>query len=68
MREIGLRAIQSDYYMLTTDSNHEQLIYRNLVIRNLNINEPLRIWVVDISYIWTQKGAYIWREYRSNFS
>lgn len=56
MREIGLGAIQSDKYMVTTDSKHDQHIYPNLVNRNFNISEPNRIWVADITYIWTSEG------------
>lgn len=56
MHELGLRAIPSEKYMVTTDSNHDRPIYPNLVNREFNISKPNRVWVADITYIWTLEG------------
>jgi len=56
MQEMGLRAIPSEKYVVTTDSNHDRPVYPNLVNRKFNISEPNRVWVADITYIWTLEG------------
>jgi putative transposase len=40
-------------FVLTTDSNHEQPVYPNLV-RKLLLNEIGQLWVADITYIWLE--------------
>ena len=56
MKEMGLRAIPSEKFVVTTDSNHKQHIYPNLLDRRFNVKEPNRVWVSDITYIWTMEG------------
>ncbi|EKN71259.1 integrase catalytic protein [Neobacillus bataviensis LMG 21833] len=56
MQELGLSASPIEKYVVTTDSNHDQKIYPNLVKRQFSVNEPNRIWVTDITYIWTLEG------------
>lgn len=56
MREMGLRAIPTEKFVMTTDSNHDRPIYPNLVNRKFNISKPDRVWVADITYIWTLEG------------
>lgn len=56
MRELGLSASPKEKYVVTTDSNHNQKIYPNLVKRQFNVSEPNRIWVTDITYVWTLEG------------
>lgn len=56
MKEIGLRAIPSEKFVVTTDSNHNHHIYPNLLDRRFNVKEPNRVWVSDITYIWTMEG------------
>jgi putative transposase len=56
MQELGLSASPKEKYVVTTDSNHDQKIYPNLVKRQFNVNEPNRIWVTDITYVWTLEG------------
>lgn len=56
MKEMGLRAIPIERFMVTTDSNHSQHIYPNLLDRKFNVAEPNRVWVSDITYIWTMEG------------
>lgn len=56
MREMGLRAIPNQRFVITTDSNHENPIYPNLLNRKFDVNQPDRGWVSDITYIWTSEG------------
>lgn len=56
MKEVGLRATPAQKYLNTTDSNHAYHIYPNLVHRQFNVGLPDRIWVADITYIWTLEG------------
>ncbi|WOV87660.1 IS3 family transposase [Sporosarcina oncorhynchi] len=56
MRELGLCATMPSRYTVTTKSNSEHLIYPNLLNRNFNTDEPNKVWVVDITYIWTSEG------------
>ncbi|MFC3210925.1 IS3 family transposase [Planomicrobium okeanokoites] len=56
MKELSLRATPLQRYLVTTDSNHTDKIYPNLVKRQFKSSLPDRIWVADITYIWTQEG------------
>jgi putative transposase len=56
MQELGLRATPEERYVVTTDSNHDLHIYPNLLDRKFNVKEPDRVWVADITYIWTLEG------------
>jgi len=56
MREMGLRAIPKQRFVITTDSNHDNPIYPNLLNREFHVNQPDRVWVSDITYIWTAEG------------
>lgn len=56
MKELALRATPRQRYLVTTDSNHTQAIYPNLVNRQFDVQLPDRVWVADITYIWTLEG------------
>lgn len=56
MHEMGLRAIPTEKFVMTTDSNHDSPVYPNIVNRKFNISQPDRVWVADITYIWTLEG------------
>ena len=56
MREMGLRATPEQPFMVTTNSNHSNPIYPNLLDRQFNPDQPDRAWVTDITYIWTTEG------------
>ena len=56
MRENGLVARQKRKFRVTTDSSHDFPVSPNLLKRNFSVNSPNRIWVSDISYIWTDEG------------
>ncbi|QQZ11516.1 IS3 family transposase [Heyndrickxia vini] len=56
MKEMGLRATPIEKYVVTTDSNHDLTIYPNLLNRQFDVEEPNKVWVADITYIWTLEG------------
>lgn len=56
MQEMGLRATPEEKYVVTTDSNHDLRIYPNLLKQNFNVDQPNKVWVTDITYIWTLEG------------
>jgi len=56
MRVDGLAAVQKRKFRATTNSKHNWPIAPNLLERNFSVGEPNRIWVSDITYIWTWEG------------
>lgn len=56
MHEMGLRATPMEKFVVTTDSDHELTIYPNILKRQFKTEEPNRVWVTDITYIWTLEG------------
>jgi len=56
MSENGLYAKGRRKYRVTTDSNHRLRIAPNLVNRNFAVEKKNKVWVGDITYIWTYEG------------
>lgn len=56
MQQLGLRATPAERYVVTTDSNHDLRIYPNILNQEFHAEEPNRVWVADITYIWTLEG------------
>ncbi len=56
MREMGLSAVPEEKYVMTTDSNHDHKVYPNLLKQSFTANAPNKVWVTDITYIWTLEG------------
>lgn len=56
MRREGLRGKPKKRFRVTTDSTHALPVAPDLVQRNFTAAEPNRVWVSDITYIWTQEG------------
>lgn len=56
MQEMGISATPKERYVVTTDSNHQLNVYPNLLDRNFKVKEPNRVWVSDITYVWTSEG------------
>lgn len=52
----GLIAVQRRKFKLTTNSKHNLPVMPNLLERNFISVEPNRVWVSDITYIWTLEG------------
>jgi len=55
MRENGLIIAKRRYRTTTTDSDHTNPVYPNL-IRNLEIRRPNQVWAADITYISIERG------------
>ncbi len=56
MKEMGLNAMPKKRFIKTTDSNHDMHVYPNLLNQEFDVKEPDRVWVTDITYIWTLEG------------
>jgi transposase InsO family protein len=56
MRENKLLAVQSRKYKATTDSKHNWPVAPNILNRNFITEAPNKIWLTDITYIWTWEG------------
>lgn len=56
MRELGLCAVIPKQYQQTTNSNHDHIVFPNLVKRQFDVKAPNQVWVADITYIRTMQG------------
>lgn len=56
MRENGLRGRQKRKFKATTDSGHDFPVSPNLLNREFTVALPNRVWVSDISHVWTMEG------------
>jgi putative transposase len=56
MREAGVQVRQRKKYKVTTNSNHKQPVYDNLVERKFDVSKTDQVYAADITYVWTQQG------------
>ena len=56
MREHGIRSVHTPRLHKTTDSNHTLGFAPNLLSQDFTTTAPDRVWVGDITYIWTAEG------------
>jgi transposase InsO family protein len=56
MRKHGIRSKVRRKYKATTDSNHPLPVAPNRVRRDFTAPAPNRLWVTDITYLWTDEG------------
>ena len=56
MRQMGLMGRRPKRFRHTTDSNHIQPVAANHLQRQFAVEQPNRVWVTDITYIWTREG------------
>ena len=56
MGEADVQVRHRRKYKVTTNSNHKQPVFDNLVQRQFDVPEADRVYVADITYIWTQEG------------
>ena len=54
--EHGIKCRRHKRFKVTTDSNHNKLIYDNVLDQQFDVNCPNEAWVSDITYIWTTEG------------
>jgi transposase InsO family protein len=56
MREHGMRASSSRKFRVTTDSNHSLPVAQNVLDREFQQESADRVWLADITYVWTREG------------
>ena len=56
MREAGIQARHRKKYKVTTNSNHKQPVFDNLLERQFDVPQPDQVYASDVTYIWTQEG------------
>jgi len=56
MRQADLKSRRTRKFRTTTNSKHQLPIAPNLINKNFVVKQPDRIWVSDITYLWTWEG------------
>jgi transposase InsO family protein len=56
MQEAGVQVRYRKKYKITTNSNHKQPVFDNVLDRQFNVAQPDQVYVGDITYLWTQEG------------
>jgi putative transposase len=56
MREAGITVRYRKKYQVTTDSNHKQPVFANVLARRFSATAPDQACVSNITYIWTRDG------------
>ena len=54
--EYGIKCRRHKRFKVTTDSNHNKLVYPNVLDQKFGARCPNESWVSDITYIWTDEG------------
>ena len=56
MRILGLQAIQTKKFKVTTDSTHSNPVAPDLLEQDFRAAAPNQKWTSDITYVWTDEG------------
>ena len=56
MHNAKIIAVQRRKFRVTTDSKHNWPVAPNILERNFETDAPNKIWLTDITYIWTWEG------------
>ncbi len=56
MREASVQVRHRKKFKVTTNSNHKQSVFDDLVNRQFDVPQPDQVYVADVTYIWTQEG------------
>ena len=56
MKEAKVQVKNRKRYKVTTNSNHQQPLFDNVLDRKFEVNQPNQVYVGDITYLWTQEG------------
>ncbi len=56
MWEADVQVRHRKKYKVTTNSNHKQPVYDNLLQRQFDVPQPDQAYVADVTYIWTREG------------
>ncbi|WP_201620459.1 IS3 family transposase [Psychrobacter maritimus] len=52
----GIKCRSHKRFKVTTDSNHNKLVYPNVLDQQFDAKRPNESWVSDITYLWTNEG------------
>ncbi len=56
MREAKVFVKQWKKFKVTTNSNHKQPVFDNLLKRKFSVTQPDCVYAGDVTYLWTQEG------------
>ncbi|MFC1614914.1 IS3 family transposase, partial [Gemmatimonadota bacterium] len=56
MREDGIHSVARKKFKATTDSKHKYPVADNVLNRRFEQEAPNRVWVADITFVWTREG------------
>ena len=56
MRRHGIRAASSRKFRVTTESGHSLPVAENVLNREFEQGSADRVWLADITYVWTREG------------
>ena len=56
MKEAKVQVKHRKKYKVTTNSNHKQPVFDNVLDRQFDVDQPDQVYVGDITYLWTQEG------------
>jgi len=56
MRRRGLYGLRKARFVRTTDSRHKLPIAPNLLARDFTAAAPNKVWVTDVTFVWTLQG------------
>ena len=56
MRDHGIVGKRRRRFRTTTDSNHDLPVAPNVLERRFEADAPNKVWVTDITYVWTREG------------
>ncbi len=56
MKEANVQVKHRKKYKVTTNSNHKQPVFENVLDRQFDVDRADRAYVGDITYLWTQEG------------
>jgi transposase InsO family protein len=59
MKEANVAVRHRKKYKVTTNSNHKQPVFENLVQRQFEVPQTDQVYAADVTYIWTQEGWFI---------
>lgn len=56
MKEAGIQVRHRKKYKITTNSNHKQPVFDNVLNRQFSVSQPNQVYASDITCVWTQEG------------
>ncbi len=56
MQEAGVQVRHRKKFKVTTNSNHKQPVFDNLVERQFDVPQTDQVYASDVTYVWTREG------------